>query len=93
MRIWARAEGDDGDGDDGDGDDGDDNHCDGDGVGVGDHSTRSTLTSRLATSTLASKLLQTWTLLLAKASTDFEPSISQSFHRLRVCHRPKPSRG
>jgi len=35
VRIWAGADGD--DGDDGDGDDGDD-----DGVGDGDHSTRST---------------------------------------------------
>ena len=49
MRIWAGADGDDGDGDDGDGD----------GVGDGDHSIRSTETSRLATSTLASKLPQT----------------------------------
>ena len=39
MRIWAGADGDDGDGDDGDGDDGD---GDDDGVGSGDHSTRST---------------------------------------------------
>jgi hypothetical protein len=37
VRIGARADGDDGDGDDGDGNDGD-----GDGVGDGDHSTRST---------------------------------------------------
>ena len=42
MRIWAGADGDDGDGDDGDGDDGDNNDGDGDGVGDGDHSTRST---------------------------------------------------
>jgi hypothetical protein len=42
------------DGDYGDGDDGDDG--DDDGVGDGGHRTRSTLTSRLATSTLASKL-------------------------------------
>jgi len=28
-----------------------------------------------------------------KASTDLEASTSQSFHRLRVCHRPKASRG
>jgi len=47
----------------------------------------------LATSTLASKLLQTWSLPLAKASTDLEASISQSFHKLRVCHRPKASSG
>ena len=39
MRIWARADGDEGDGDDGDVDDGD---SDDDGVGSGDHSTRST---------------------------------------------------
>jgi len=51
VRIRSRAEGDDGNGADGDGDDGD---GDGDGVGDGDHSTRSTLTRRLATSTLAS---------------------------------------
>jgi hypothetical protein len=57
------------DGDDGDGDDGD-----GDGVGDGDHST----------STFASKLPQTWSLLLAQASTDLEHSSSQSFHRLRA---------
>ena len=42
MRIWAGADGDDGDGDDGDGDDGDSDDGDGDGVGDGDHSTRST---------------------------------------------------
>ena len=36
VRIWAGADGDDGDGDDGDGDDGDE-----EGVGDGDHSTRS----------------------------------------------------
>ena len=42
MRIWARADGDDGDDDDGDGDDGDGDDGDGDGVGDGDHSTRST---------------------------------------------------
>jgi hypothetical protein len=76
--IWAGADcddadgddgnGDDGNGDDCDGDDGDGNDGDGDGVGDGDHSTRGTLTSRLATSTLASKLLQTWSLPLAKAS-------------------------
>ena len=64
MRIWAGADGDDGngddvDGDDGDGDDGDGDDGDGDGVGDGDHSTRSPQTSRLAMSTLASKLLQT----------------------------------
>jgi len=39
VRIWARADGDEGDGDDGDVDDGD---SDDDGVGSGDHSTRST---------------------------------------------------
>jgi len=39
VRIWAGADGDDGHGDDGDGDDGD---SDDDGVGSGDHSTRST---------------------------------------------------
>jgi len=69
LRIWAGADGDDGDGDDGDGDDGDgddgdgddgdSDHGNGDGVGDGDHSTRGTWTSRLATSTLVSKLLQT----------------------------------
>ena len=37
VRIWAGDDGDDGDGDDGDGDDGDV-----DGIGDGDHSTRST---------------------------------------------------
>jgi len=42
VRIWARADGDDGDDDDGDGDDGDGDDGDGDGVGDGDHSTRST---------------------------------------------------
>jgi len=46
VRIWAGADGDDGDGDDGDGDDGDGDDGDGedgdgDGVGDGDHSTRS----------------------------------------------------
>jgi len=62
MRILAGADGDEGDGDDGDGDDADDNEGDGDGVGDGDHCTRSTETSRLATSTLASKLQQTQSL-------------------------------
>jgi hypothetical protein len=52
VHIWGGADG--ADCDDGDGDDGDD-----DGVGDGDHSTRSTYTSRLATSMLASKLPQT----------------------------------
>jgi len=42
VRIWAGADGDDGDGADGDGDDGDGNDGDGDGVSNGDHSTRST---------------------------------------------------
>jgi len=47
VRIWARADGDDGDaddgdGDDGDGDDGDGDDGDGDGIGDGDHSNRST---------------------------------------------------
>jgi len=32
-------------------------------------------------------------LVLAKASTDLEPSISQFFHKLRVFHRPKASCG
>jgi len=44
-RAWADGDdgdGDDGDGDDGDGDDGDGYGGDGDGVGDGDHSTRST---------------------------------------------------
>jgi hypothetical protein len=49
VHIWSRADGDGGGGDNGDGD----------GVGDGNYSTRSTLTSRLATSTLASKLPQT----------------------------------
>jgi len=40
--IWAGADGNDGDGDDGDGDDGVGDDSDGDGVGDGDHSTRST---------------------------------------------------
>jgi len=54
VRIRSGADGDDGDGDgEGDGD------GDGDGVGDSDHSTRSTYTSRLATSTSASKLPQT----------------------------------
>ena len=83
VRIWAGADGDDGDGDD----------DDGDRVSDGNHSTRSTWTSGLATSTSASKLPQTYSLLLAKASTDIEPSISQSFHKLRVFHRPEASRG
>jgi len=47
VRIWAGADGDDGNGDDGNGDDGngdagDGDDGDGDGVGDGDHSTRST---------------------------------------------------
>ena len=58
VRIWARDD-DDGNGDDGNGDDGNGDDGDGDGVGDGDHSTRSTETSRLAMSTLGSKLLQT----------------------------------
>ena len=71
MRIWAGADGDDGngddvDGDDGDGDDGDGDDGDGDGVGDGDHCTRSNVS--------------------IKASTDLERSISQSFHRLRAFH-------
>jgi len=82
-------------GDNGDGDDGNGNgNGDGDAVGVGDsdHTIRSTLTSRLATSKAASKLPQTYSLLLAKASTDLEPSISLNFHKLRVFHRPKATR-
>jgi hypothetical protein len=59
MRIWAGADNDDGDGNDGNGDDGNSEDRDGDGVDDGDHTTRSTYTCRLATSTLASKLLQT----------------------------------
>jgi len=50
-------------------------------------------TSWLAMSTLASKLPQTYSLLLAKASTSPEPSISQSFHKLRVLHWPTAFRG
>jgi hypothetical protein len=59
--IWAGADGDDGNSNDGDRDDGDGDHGDGDGDGVGDgdYSIRSTLTSRLATSTSALKLPQT----------------------------------
>jgi hypothetical protein len=38
----------------------------------------------LATSTFASKLPQTWSPLVPKASTDLESSSSQSFHRLRA---------
>jgi len=53
------ADGNDGNGDDGNGDAGNGDDSDGDSVGDCKHSTRSTLTSRLATSTLASKLLQT----------------------------------
>ena len=48
VRIQSEA-----DGDDGDGDGNDDGDCD------GDHSTRSTLASRLATSKSASQLSQT----------------------------------
>jgi len=60
VRIWAGADGDDGNADDGNGDDGNGNgNGNGDGDGDSDHSTRSTYTSRLATSTLASKLLHT----------------------------------
>ena len=64
MHVWAGADGDDGDGDDcdsddGDVDDGDGDDGDGGGVGDDDHSTSSTQTSRLAMSTLASKLVQT----------------------------------
>jgi len=44
-------------------------------------------------STLASKLPQTYSLLVAKASTDLEPSIRQSFRNLRVFHRANGSRG
>jgi hypothetical protein len=62
-------------------------------VGDGDHSTRSTETSRLATSLFASKLPQAWSFLVPKASTDLECSISQSFHKLRVFHRIKASCG
>jgi len=50
-------------------------------------------TSGLAKSILASKLPQTYSLLLAKVSTSPEPSISQSFHKLRVFHRPTASHG
>jgi len=56
VRIRSGA---DGDGDGGDGDGVGDGDGDGDGVGDSDHSTRSTYTSRLATSTSASKLPQT----------------------------------
>jgi len=45
VHIWSGADGDDSDGDDGDGDDGDGDHNDdsnGDGVGDGNYSTRST---------------------------------------------------
>jgi len=71
LRIWAGADGhdgddDDGDGDDGDADDGDGDDRDGDGVCDGDQSTRSNVS--------------------IKASTDLEPSTSQSFHRLRAFH-------
>jgi len=60
--LWASvcvsgADSDDGNGDDGD--DGNGNDGDDDGVGDGHHCTRSTLTSRLATSKLASKIPQT----------------------------------
>jgi hypothetical protein len=55
-RLWAYAYAVGADGDYGDGDDGDDGD---DGVGDGGHRTRSTLTSKLATSMLASKLPQT----------------------------------
>jgi len=41
----------------------------------------------------ASKLPQTECLLLPKASTDLEPSTSQSFQKLRVLHQPKAARG
>ena len=71
MRIRSEADGDDGNGDDCDGGDGhgDDGHDDdsngddgngddGHGVSDGDHSISCTLTSRLATSTFASKLPQ-----------------------------------
>jgi hypothetical protein len=54
VYIWARTDSNDSDRDDGDGDD-----CDGVGVGDSDHSTRSTYTSWLTTSMLASRLLQT----------------------------------
>jgi len=42
VRIWAGANGDDGDGDDVDGDDGDGDDRYGDGVSDGDHRIRST---------------------------------------------------
>jgi len=83
------------DGDNGDGDgNGDGNgNSTGNGVGDSDYCTRSTLTRMLATSTSAMKLPQTLSLLLAKASTALEPSISQSFHKLRVFDQPKASCG
>jgi hypothetical protein len=37
-----------------------------------------------STSMFASKLPQTWSVLVPKASTDLERSSSQSFHRLRA---------
>jgi hypothetical protein len=80
------------DGEDGNGNGNGNGNVDGDGVGDGDHCTRNTYTSMLATSTSGSKLPQTLSHVLAKASTDLEPSISQSFHKLRVCHQPKASR-
>ena len=49
--------------------------CDSESVSNSDHSTRSTYTSRLATSMSASKLPQTWRVLLAEASTNSEISI------------------
>ena len=56
----------------GSGADAEDNNGNGDGVGDCDHCTSSTYTSRLATSMSASKLPQTSSLLLAKASTELE---------------------
>jgi len=73
LCTWADV--DDGDNDDGDGDDGNGDDGDGDGVGDSNHSTWSTETSWVAMSILESKLLQTWSLLLAKASTNSEFAI------------------
>jgi len=64
------------DSDDGVGDGNDDSN--GDGVGDSDYRTRSTLTSRLAMSTSASKLPKPWRHLIAKAS-----------NKLRVFAQPK----
>jgi hypothetical protein len=84
VRIRSGADGDDRDGDgEGEGYGDAHGHGDGDGdgdcVGDSDHSTRSTYTSRLAMSTSASKLSQTYTFLLARASTNSEIPIGQKF--------------